>query len=64
MSSLLHNKAEWKHNKQGKRGRPQQFSDLAITSALIVKPVFSIPLRSIQHLIIDAIGLKVFSEGE
>ncbi|EXJ39540.1 transposase DDE domain protein [Vibrio parahaemolyticus VPTS-2010] len=64
MSSLLHNKAEWKHNKQGKRGRPQQFSDLAITSALIVKPVFSIPLRSIQYLIIDGIGLKVFSEGE
>ncbi|EKC5519717.1 hypothetical protein EM89_024180 [Vibrio parahaemolyticus] len=54
MSSLLHNKAEWKHNKQGKRGRPQQFSDLAITSALIVKPAFSIPLRSIQGFLASA----------
>lgn len=25
--------AEWKQNKQGKRGRPRQFSDLAITTA-------------------------------
>ncbi|WP_337220369.1 transposase, partial [Vibrio parahaemolyticus] len=24
--------AEWKQNKQGKRGRPRRFSDLAITS--------------------------------
>ncbi len=25
--------AEWKQNKQGKRGRPRRFSDLAITTA-------------------------------
>lgn len=29
--------AEWKQNKQGKRGRPRRFSELAITTALMVK---------------------------
>ncbi len=98
--------AEWKQNKQGKRGRPRQFSDLAITTALMVKRIFSMPLRAlqgfldsvfklaniplvcphytcisrrakeievsfktktrgaIQHLAIDATGLKVYGEGE
>ncbi|MDG2738429.1 IS5 family transposase, partial [Vibrio parahaemolyticus] len=98
--------AEWKQNKQGKRGRPRRFSDLAITTALMVKRVFSMPLRAlqgfldsvfklaniplvcphytcisrrakevevsfktktrgaIQHLAIDATGLKVYGEGE
>ncbi|EJE8676207.1 IS5 family transposase [Vibrio parahaemolyticus] len=81
---------EWKQNKQGKRGRPRRFSDLAITTALMVKRVFSMPLRAlqgfytcisrrakevevsfktktrgaIQHLAIDATGLKVYGEGE
>ncbi|EGQ9289988.1 IS5 family transposase, partial [Vibrio parahaemolyticus] len=40
--------AEWKQSKQGKRGRPRQFSDLAITTALMVKRVFSMPLRALQ----------------
>ncbi len=40
--------AEWKQNKQGKRGRPRQFSDLAITTALMVKRIFSMPLRALQ----------------
>ncbi|CAM4357618.1 IS5 family transposase [Vibrio agarivorans] len=40
--------AEWKQNKQGKRGRPRQFSDLAIITALMVKRVFSLPLRALQ----------------
>ncbi|WP_260847458.1 transposase, partial [Shewanella algae] len=39
--------AEWKQNKQGKRGRPRQFSDLAITTALMVKRIFSMPLRAL-----------------
>ena len=39
--------AEWTQNKQGKRGRPSRFSDLAITTALIVKRVFSMPLRAL-----------------
>jgi hypothetical protein len=98
--------AEWKQNKQGKRGRPRRFSDVAITTALMVKRVFSMPLRAlqgfldsvfklantplvcphytcisrrakevevsfkpktrgaIQHLTIDATGLKVYGEGE
>ena len=98
--------AEWKQNEQGKRGRPRRFSDLAITTALMVKRVFSMPLRAlqgfldsvfklanvplvcphytcisrrakevevsfktknrgaIQHLAIDATGLKVYGEGE
>ncbi len=92
--------------KQPKRGRPRTFSDLAITTALMVKRVFSMPLRAlqgfidsvfrladvplvcphytcisrrakdveisfkpstrstIQHLAIDATGLKVYGEGE
>ncbi len=40
--------AEWKQNKQGKRGRPCQFSDLAITTALMVKRIFYAPLRALQ----------------
>ena len=40
--------AEWKQNKQGKRGRPRRFGDLAITTALMVKRVFSMPLRALQ----------------
>ncbi len=97
---------EWKQHKQGKRGRPRRFSDLAITTALMVKRIFSMPLRAlqgfldsvfklasiplvcphytciscrakdvevsfktktrgvIQHLAIDATGLKVYGEGE
>ncbi|HFQ5139507.1 TPA: IS5 family transposase, partial [Vibrio vulnificus] len=96
---------QWKQSKQDKRGRPCQFSDLAITTALMVKQVFSMPLRTlqgfidsvfslanvpivcphyscisrrakqvevsfnpktrgaIQHLAIDATGLKVYGEG-
>ena len=46
--------AEWKQNKQGKRGRPRRFSDLAITTALMVKRVFSMPLRG-KRLILDII---------
>ncbi|EKO4254888.1 IS5 family transposase, partial [Vibrio parahaemolyticus] len=97
---------QWKQSKQDKHGRPRQFSDLAITTALMVKRVFSMPLRAlqgfiysvfslanvpivcphyscisrrakqvevsfkpktrgaIQHLAIDAMGLKVYGEGE
>ncbi|MGR5069127.1 MULTISPECIES: IS5 family transposase [Vibrio] len=95
--------SEWKQNK---RGRPRVFGDLAITTALMVKRIFSMPLRAsqgfidsvfrlaqvplrsphyscisrrakdidvsfktktkvpIQHLAIDATGLKVYCEGE
>lgn len=98
--------AEWTQSKQGKRGGPRRFSDLAITTALMVKCVFSMPLRAlqgfldsvfklaniplvcprytcisrrakeveisfktktrgvIQHLTIDATGLKIYGEGE
>ena len=96
----------WAQSKQNKRGRPRRFSDLAITTALMVKRVFSMPLRAlqgfidsifrlahvplscphytylsrrakqvevsfktktrgaIQHLAIDATGLKIYGEGE
>lgn len=37
--------------KQSKRGRPRQFSDLAITTALMVKHIFSLPLRALQGFI-------------
>lgn len=41
----------WKQVKQGSRGRPRVFSDLAITTALMVKRVFSMPLRGLQGFI-------------
>ncbi|EDK30474.1 transposase [Vibrionales bacterium SWAT-3] len=40
--------AEWNQNKQGKRGRPRRFSDLAITTALMVKRVFCMPLMPLD----------------
>ncbi len=43
--------SEWKQSKQNKRGRPRRFSDLAITTALMVKRVFSMPLRVSQGFI-------------
>ncbi|WP_305842989.1 IS5 family transposase [Photobacterium leiognathi] len=97
---------EWKQGKQNKRGRPRVFSDLAIITALMVKRIYSMPLRAsqgfidsvfqlahlplrcphyscisrrakdvdvsfktktkgtIQHLAIDATGLKIYGEGE
>lgn len=54
MSSIT-NKAN--HNKQKeqlkqcKRGRPRLFSDLAITAALMVKRVFTMPLIGLQGFI-------------
>lgn len=95
---------EGRETKQGKCGRPRRFSDFAITTALMLKRVFSMPLRAlqgflnsvftlaniplvsphytcisrrakevevsfktktrgaIQHLAIDAAGLKVYGE--
>ncbi len=97
---------QWKQSKQDKRGRPRQFSDLAITTTLTVKRIFSMSLSAlqgfidsvfslanvhivcphyscisrrakqvevsfkpktrgaIQHLAIDATGLKVYGERE
>ena len=40
--------AEWKQNKQGKRSRPRRFSDLAITTAQMLKHVFFMRLRALQ----------------
>ncbi len=45
------------------RGRPQRYSDLAITTVLVVKRVFRLTLRAAQGFI-DSTGLKVFGEGE
>ncbi|MEZ8215096.1 transposase, partial [Vibrio sp. 1F148] len=39
----------WAQSKQNKRGRPRRFSDLAITTALMVKRVFSMPLRALAY---------------
>ncbi|TOF85680.1 IS5/IS1182 family transposase, partial [Vibrio parahaemolyticus] len=47
----------WKQSNQDKRGRPRQFSDLAITTALMVKQVFSIPLRALQGFIDSVFSL-------
>ncbi|WP_171901750.1 transposase, partial [Vibrio parahaemolyticus] len=48
---------QWKQSKQDKRGRPLQFSDLAITTALMVKRVFSMPLRALQGFIDSVFSL-------
>ncbi len=41
----------WKQINQGNRGRSRLFSDLAISTALMVKRVFSLPLRGLQGFI-------------
>ena len=38
---------EWEEAKQGQRGRPRIFSDLAITTALMMKRLLSMPLRAL-----------------
>ncbi|KIT55754.1 transposase IS903, partial [Vibrio parahaemolyticus 901128] len=48
---------QWKQSKQDKRARPRQFSDLAITTALMVKRVFSMPLRALQGFIDSVFSL-------
>lgn len=42
---------EWKQNKQGKRGRLRRTSELAITTALMVKRIFSMQLRALQDFL-------------
>ncbi|EKF9161622.1 IS5 family transposase [Vibrio cholerae] len=49
--------SEWKQGKQNKRGRPRVFSDLAITTALMVKRIFSMPLRASQGFMDSAFQL-------
>ncbi|MCA2453658.1 transposase, partial [Vibrio alginolyticus] len=48
---------KWKQSKQGKRGRPRQFGDLAITTALMMKRVFSMSLRALQGFIDSVFSL-------
>ncbi|MFQ6371681.1 transposase, partial [Shewanella sp. YIC-542] len=44
--------AQWKAKaEQLGKGRPRVFSDLAITTALMVKRVFAMPLRALQGFI-------------
>ncbi len=44
--------AKWKAKVElPKKGRPQLFSDLAITTALMAKRIFSMPLRALQGFI-------------
>lgn len=44
--------AQWEAKvEQPRKGRPHVFSDLAITTALMVKRVFSMPLRALQGFI-------------
>ncbi|ANB97503.1 hypothetical protein FORC14_1138 [Vibrio parahaemolyticus] len=39
---------EWEQGKQNKLGTPRIFNDLAITTALMIKRIFSMPLRASQ----------------
>ncbi len=43
--------SDWKQGKQSKRGRPRVFCDLAITPALMIKRIFSMPFRASQGFI-------------
>ncbi|WP_037428254.1 IS5/IS1182 family transposase, partial [Shewanella sp. POL2] len=44
--------AQWKAKaEQPRKGHPHVFSDLTITTALMVKRVFSMPLRALQGFI-------------
>ncbi|MCV5802511.1 transposase, partial [Escherichia coli] len=49
---------KWTQSKQGKRGRPRQFGDLAITTALMMKRVFSMSLRALQGFIDSVFSLS------
>jgi len=49
---------EWKQGKQNKRGRPRVFSELAITTALMVKRICLMPLR--KALLIPCFNLLTF----
>ncbi|WP_017050821.1 IS5/IS1182 family transposase, partial [Vibrio anguillarum] len=42
---------EWKQPKQDRRERPRLFSDLAITTALMVKRIFSLHLKTLEGFI-------------
>lgn len=41
----------------GNKGRPQQYSDVAITCALTLKAIFHLPLRTTQGFIISLINM-------
>ena len=44
--------ANWKNDtRTGKRGRPQEYSDLAIQCCLTLKAVFKLPLRATQGFV-------------
>jgi len=40
--------AAWRLAKTGFRGRPQEYSDLAIETALFIRQAFSLPLRQTE----------------
>ena len=40
--------AEWRPIKTGARGRPQEYSNLAIETALFIRQVFHLPLRQTE----------------
>ena len=50
----------WKQDKQHKRGRPRLFSDLAITTALVVKRIFQCHCALRRGLLILCFGLLKF----
>ncbi|WP_422530720.1 transposase [Vibrio harveyi] len=52
--------SEWKQSKQKKRGRPRVFSDLAITTALMVKRIFQCHFELRKDLLIPFFNLLSF----
>ena len=41
----------------GKRGRPQEYSELAIECCLMIRPVFRLPLRQTEGFMCSVVGM-------
>jgi hypothetical protein len=59
---------EWRPEKAGARGRPQEYSDHAIETAILIRQVFHLPLRqtegfmdSLTRIMNAAINIPDFS---
>jgi hypothetical protein len=48
LSDLLKAIADWHPAKTGARGRPQEYSDIAIETAVFIRQVFHLPLRQTE----------------
>ena len=49
--------AEWRPTRTGARGRPQEYSNLAIETALFIRQVFHLPLRQTEGFMNSLAGI-------